>query len=307
MDPFLDLIRLLKPEATLFGAGLEAAGKWALSFQKRDDLLFCWIERGECQLFRPDSAPIRLLQGDFVLIRTSTSFTLASDSSTAAADSETEVARTKNHQLRLGTGTENPVTLHAGKFVFNKANQDLVMDLLPSLVHVARADDSSDGVRSLLTMTEKETRSPGPGSEFVIVRLVELLLVEILRSKTLQPRQEPVGLLAGLADPVTARALSAMHKDVAHAWTVDTLAKLCAVSRSTFATRFRAVVGTGPIEYLQRWRMALAKDALRSDTRSIGEIALAIGFQSPSAFSTAFTRAVGCSPTRYAASGQGSE
>lgn len=301
MDPFLDLIRLLRPQATLFGAGLEAAGRWALSFRKRDDLLFCWVESGECQLFRSGSAPRHLRQGDFVLIRTSTAFTLASDSATAAVDSETAVAATRNHRLRLGTGTENPVTLHAGKFVFNKANKDLLMGLLPSLVHLARDDASSERVRSLLTMNEMEARSPGPGSEFIIVRLVELLLVEILRSKTLQLGQEPLGLLAGLSDPVTARALSMMHKDVAYAWTVGMLAKQCAVSRSTFATRFRSVVGIGPIEYLQRWRMALAKDALRAGTRSVGEIALSVGFQSPSAFSTAFTRAVGCSPTRFAA------
>jgi AraC-like DNA-binding protein len=127
-----------------------------------------------------------------------------------------------------------------------------------------------------------------------------LLLVEILRSKALSSEQEPGGLLAGLADPVTARALSAMHKDVAYAWTVAGLAGLCAVSRSTFATRFRSIVGTGPIEYLQHWRMALAKDALRSGTQTIGQIAVAIGFQSQSAFSTAFTRAVGCSPKRFA-------
>jgi AraC-like DNA-binding protein len=114
--------------------------------------------------------------------------------------------------------------------------------------------------------------------------------------------QEHTGLLAGLADPVAARALSAMHKDVAHGWTVSDLARLCGVSRSTFAARFHKIVGMGPIEYLQHWRMALAKDGLRRGKRSIGEIALAIGFQSSSAFSTAFSRVVGCSPKSFAAS-----
>jgi AraC-like DNA-binding protein len=91
-----------------------------------------------------------------------------------------------------------------------------------------------------------------------------------------------------------------MHRRVAHDWTVDELARLCAVSRSTFAVRFRAVMGTTPIAYLLNWRMALAKDQLTRGTKSIGEIAFAIGFQSPSAFSTAFARAVGCSPRRFA-------
>jgi AraC-like DNA-binding protein len=301
MDPFLDLIHLLRPKATLLGGGLEASGRWGLSFRKRDDLLFCWIERGECQLIRPDSAPLRIQTGDFVLIRSSAPFMLGSDATTVPVDSEKAVSMAKSHRLTLGGGPDHPVTLHAGKFIFNTANEDMLMEMLPSVVHLTRDEAATDRVHALLAMNEMESRSPGPGSEFIIVRLVELLLVELLRSKTLRPAQQPSGMLAGLADPVTAAALSAMHKNVAHDWTVADLANLCNVSRSRFATRFRAVVGVGPIEYLQRWRMALAKDALRSGRQSIGEIAFAVGFQSPSAFSTAFTRAVGCSPRQFAA------
>ena len=117
--------------------------------------------------------------------------------------------------------------------------------------------------------------------------------------------QGQTGLLGGLADPVTARALSAMQKDVADSWTVSSLGRLCGVSRSTFAARFRQIMGTGPIEYLLHWRMALAKDELRRGSKSIGEIALAIGFQSSSAFSTAFSRAVGSSPKGFAVSVRG--
>lgn len=91
-----------------------------------------------------------------------------------------------------------------------------------------------------------------------------------------------------------------MHENVGQEWTVDSLARLCGVSRSAFATRFRAVVGIGPISYLLRWRMALAKEALKSGTAKIEEIAFSIGYKSASAFSTAFTQAVGCSPSRFA-------
>ena len=300
MDPLLDLIRLLRPRAALFGGGLDACGQWGLSFRKRDDVLFCWVERGECQLFRPGCAPVSLKRGDFALIYTSTPFTLASDSSVEPVDSETAVAATKNDWLKLGEGVDRPVTLHAGKFLVQEANEDLLAGLLPALVHIQAGDASLSRVRSLLTMNEAEAREPGPASEFIIVRLVELILVEILRTKRLQVGEAFTGVLAGLADRVTARALVAMHRDVAYDWTVDELAKLCAVSRSTFAVKFRKIVGMAPIEYLLRWRMALAKDELIRGTKSVGEIAFAIGFQSSSAFTTAFTRAVGCSPSRFA-------
>jgi len=298
MDPFFDVIRLLGLRAAVFGAGIEASGRWAASFPKRDDLLFCWIESGDCRLFRPGSEHLHLRQGDFVLIRTSTSFTLASDAMSAAVDSATEVSKNKTHRLRLGTGTGNPVVLHAGKFVLDAGN-DLLMGALPSFVHVAHDSASSERVRTLLAMNETEFHSPGPGSEFVIVRLVELLLAEILRFHIWHVGPEKLGLLAGLSDPLTSRALSLMHADAGHAWTVAALAKQCAVSRSAFAARFRSIVGIGPMAYLQQWRMALARDALRAGTSSVGEIGMSIGFQSQSAFSTAFTKAVGCSPTRF--------
>lgn len=154
---------------------------------------------------------------------------------------------------------------------------------------------------------DAEGRDPGPASEFIIVRLVELALVEILRTPAPDFSEQAVvstsrGLLHGLRDPVTAKALRAMHADVRHHWTVETLARHCGVSRSTFATRFQAVVGVSPISYLLRWRIALAKEALGSGTARIEEVAFSIGYKSGSAFSTAFTRAVGCSPRQFAES-----
>jgi AraC-like DNA-binding protein len=299
MDPLLDLIRLLRPRAALFGGGLDAAGAWSLSFRKRHDLLFCWIEKGECELLRSLGAPVRLRQGDFVLIYTSAPFRLASDASVASVDSEVAVATTRKVRLKLGSGKTRPVTLHAGKFLVNEANAQLLAELLPPLVHVDAASHSLQRVNALLAMNEAEAKQPGLASEFITVRLIELILVEILRTHHMQVGEASAGLLAGLADPVTAKALAAMHQDVANAWTVEKLATLCSMSRSSFANRFRTSVGMTPIAYLLHWRMALAKDALIRGAESVGEIAFAIGFQSTSAFTTAFTREVGCSPKRF--------
>ncbi len=299
VDPFLDLIHLSQPKGTLWGR-TEAAGRWALGFHKRDDLLFCWVQRGECLLVRPSEEPVQLRQDDFILIRTLTPFTLTTDPTLEAADSEALVARRGNGEsIELGEGRENPVVLRGGRFVFESANEPLLTGLIPPLVHIAAAESVSWRVRSLMSLNEAEFLHPGPGSAFIIVHLIELILVEILRRESLRSGPEQRGLLAGLADPITACALTAMHKDVAHGWTVASLARHCGLSRSAFATRFHHLMGMGPIEYLQCWRMALAKEQLRTGIRGVGEIALAIGFQSSSAFSTAFTRVVGCSPKNF--------
>jgi AraC-like DNA-binding protein len=299
MDPLLDLIHLLRPQAALFGAGFDASGEWSLAFRRRNDLLFCWVERGACLLLRSGLAPVPLQQGDFALIFTSSPFTLASDTATLPLDSETAVAAAKNVRLKLGSGEARPITLHAGKFLVERANETLLAGLFPPLIHISSNDASLGRVRSLLTLSEMEARQPGPASEFIVTRLVELILVEILRTKPSSADEGFSGLLAGLADPVTASALTAMHRDVARDWTVNALAKLCGVSRSTFAAKFRNVVGTTPIDYLLQWRMAFAKDQLSRGTSSVNEIAFAIGFQSSSAFTTAFTRVMGCSPRQF--------
>ncbi len=298
MDPFLDLIQLLRPQATLWGR-TDAVGRWGVSFRQRNDLLFCWVEQGECLLIRQFAAPLCLRPNDFVLVRTSTPFSLTSDPTVEPLDSETIVSATRG--LTLGGGVDKPVTLHGGRFVFDSVNESLLTVLLPPLVYIRADDTPSWRVRSLLKMNQAESSTPGVGSNFIIVRLMELLLVEILRNEAVQLDGERTGMLVGLADPVTARALVAMHGDVARDWTVAGLARLCGLSRSSFAARFSRVVGTGPIEYLMHWRMALAKDQLQRGQRSSGQVALAVGFKSSSAFSTAFMRETGCSPKHFAA------
>lgn len=299
MDPFTDLINLLRPRATLWGR-IMGTGRWGVSFRKRDDLLFCWVEAGECLLTRSHTDSVLLRTGDFALIRTSSPFTLTSDPELEPEDSEAIVAATGSTELVLGQTTGSGAMLRCGRFVFDTTNETLLWSLLPSLIHLSAGQQISWRLRSLLNMNDAEGQHPGPGSDLVVSRLMELTLLELLRSEVVRLKPSTKGLLSGLADPVIAKSLSAMHGQVAGIWTVAKLARFSGVSRSTFATRFRTVMGLGPIEYLANWRIALAKDELSCGTKTIGEIALSVGFHSSSAFSTAFTRAVGCSPKRFA-------
>ena len=299
IDPFLDLIRLLRPQATLWGA-ICASGRWGVGFRERHDLLFFRLDRGQCLLLRSDEEPLKLGPGDFLLIRTIAPFVLASDQQVKPVDSEELVERNRSTTMRLGAGDAEPVIIRGGRFVFESANEELLVQLLPPLVHVALNKATSARILALLSMNEAENSAPGPGSDFVVARLMELSLVEILRGEALVAQGAKAGMLQGLADPVTARALVALHSDVAKAWTTAKLARLCGCSRSAFNLRFTRIVGVAPMRYLQRWRMALAKDELRRGERSVAEIAFMIGFQSSGAFTKAFTRSVGCPPSRFA-------
>ena len=298
IDPFLDLIRLLRPQATLWGA-IGANGRWGVGFRERHDLLFFRVDCGQFLLLRTAEDPLHLGPGDFLLIRTIAPFVLASDRQVEPADSETLVATTHSTTMHVGQGKTEPVTIRGGRFVFNTANEELLVDLLPPLVHVAVSKTKSARILALLSMNEAENDAPGPGSDFIVARLMELLLVELLRGEPPVAQQTKAGMIQGLADQVTARALVAMHGAPAKPWTTAKLARMCGCSRSAFHLRFASIVDVAPMRYLRRWRMAIAKDELGRGERSIAEIAFLIGFQSGGAFTRAFTRSVGCSPTCF--------
>jgi transcriptional regulator GlxA family with amidase domain len=126
---------------------------------------------------------------------------------------------------------------------------------------------------------------------------VEILLIEALRS--VPGENARPGLLRGLADPRMAAALRKMHGDAERPWTVTDLAREAGMSRSAFFERFARTVGARPMEYLLTWRMAVAKDLLRTGGIALDEVARRVGYGSASTFSTAFSRSVGMPPGRF--------
>jgi transcriptional regulator GlxA family with amidase domain len=151
---------------------------------------------------------------------------------------------------------------------------------------------------TLVQLVRDEFRERRPAREVILARLLEVLLIEALRS-TAGTTASP-GLVRGLADERLAVAIRRMHESPTRVWTVAQLAKEAALSRSAFFERFSRAVGVAPMEYLLAWRMALAKNMLRQNESGVAEIAERVGYGSASAFSVAFTRYVGLPPARYA-------
>ena len=294
MDPLLDLIRLLRPEAAIWGR-TRAGGRWGHYFHARESLLFGWVQRGECLLLREGRPPVRLATDDVFLIWTAAPFALASDAEARQVDSETPEAGGV-----LGDGPGNPVIVRGGSFVVSRDHKRLFGELLPQLIHLDAGGRHASTIRTLLEIGDRECRQPGPGADLIVARLVEIVILEAIRGHAARAAREAPGLLAGLNDPGVSKALVAMHERPARAWTVSELATLCGASRSSFASRFTRVVGSGPIDYLVSWRMAVARDRLADPSARVGEIAFETGYQSSSAFSKAFSREVGTSPRAYA-------
>jgi len=298
-DPLAEVIALLRPR-TVLSKVISGAGRWAVRYAGHQGPGFCLMLDGSCFLDPEGIGRIELLAGDFVLLPAVPTFTMSSDPT--VKPKRMDPAAPRVDELRHGAAT-GPATMRqlGGYFRFDAANAGLLVNLLPSMVLIRRGERGAARVRRLVDHIVEETAEQRPGRDLILERLVEVLLVEALRFQpaTAAPRPDH-GLLAGLADPALARALHRVHGSVGHRWTVEELAQAGGMSRAVFAERFNRVVGMPPMQYLLEWRLAIAKDALRRERPSLAELAERIGYQSASAFSTAFTREVGCSPSAFA-------
>ena len=300
-DPLAALIALLRPQ-TILSKIVSGAGTWSVRYAPHDDPGFCLMLEGSCFLDAEGIGPLELHEGDFVFLPATPGFTLASD----LALKPVLVRPTHGEELRHGTKSGPPTMRQlGGYFRFDRANAQLLVSFLPKVVLIRRGERGASRVRRLVELIGDEATERRPGRDLILERLVEVLLVEALRFRPAETARQEQGLLAGLADPALARALRRIQEDVAHRWTVAELARTAGMSRAVFAERFMRTVGMPPMEYVLEWRIAIAKDALRRERAPLAEVAEKIGYQSTSAFSTAFTRHAGCTPSAFARASSG--
>jgi AraC-like DNA-binding protein len=171
--------------------------------------------------------------------------------------------------------------------------------LLTALPRVFRVNDQAGALAAYCQFALAESREQRIGGGSVLGRLSELMFVDVVRRylETLPPERQD--WLAGLRDPFVGRALAALHRNPARAWTIESLAREVALSRSALAERFTQFVGKPPMQYLANWRMQLAANHLRSSMESIASIANRVGYESEAAFSRAFKKAVGEAPSEW--------
>jgi len=293
-DPLSEILALLRPR-TVFSKGISGAGRWGVRYSKFGQPSFCAVLEGSCRLAVDGHRALTLEAGDFILLPATPGFTMSGFEPVRPERIDPKVTPSPIGEVRHGRRGGRPdVRLLGGYFVFDSPDAGLLVSLLPSLVHVRGAERLS----TLVRLVGDESSARRSGRELVLTRLVEVMLIEALRSTS--GEDTPPGLLRGLADTQLALAMRQMHGQLSRSWTVAQLAKAAALSRSAFFERFTRTVGVPPMEYLLAWRMAVAKDLLRREELGVTEVAERVGYGSVSTFSTAFSRHVGQPPSRYA-------
>jgi AraC-like DNA-binding protein len=282
---------------------------WSLRIQDEAPLTLVAMVRGEASILRDAGDPVRLGPGDVAVLRGPEPYTVADDPATppqavihpgqrCTTPEGDELAEMTDLGVRTwGNSPDGATMMLTGTYQMDGEVSGRLLRALPALLVVA--DDAWDS--PLIPLLAAEIVKDEPGQEAVLDRLLDLLLIAVLRAWFARPEAEAPGWYRAHADPVVGPALRMLHHDPARPWTVAALADATGVSRAALARRFNALVGEPPMTFLTGWRIALAADLLREPGATVGSVAHRVGYGSPFALSTAFKRVRGMSPQQHRA------
>ena len=303
MDPLSDILSLLKPSGYGF-RGLDAGGEWALRFEPDDGVRCYALESGACWLALDGaSEPMRLGSGDFVLIPGGRGYRLYSAPDVEPIDAFAffpSVPAGETAVLNGGGGVSGV----GGYFGFEGMHAEMLLGLLPPVVHI-RAEASKAALRGSIERLMRELREPQPGSALIAEHVAQALLIEALRLHLADASPHGAGWLFALADKPMHAVIAAMHAQPGRKWTLEALARVAGMPRSSFAVRFKQIVGEPAMDYLIRWRMIVASDRLANRGMPIAVVAPLVGYESEGAFGAAFKRVMGYSPKQFARAAAG--
>ena len=264
-------------------------------------VIFHLITEGECYVEMANEPPVRLVAGDAIVFPQGDAHRMTSQPGLPPATGGRldRVLARRPRQLDYGGG--GPATrLVCGYLACDARLAGMLLTGLPPLVRVnVRGSNAGAWLEASVRYALAEARSPRPGGAGVLAKLAEVLFIEVLRLYMNEQSEGRTGWLAGVGDRVVGAALNAMHKDPAHAWTLDELARTASSSRSVLAERFQQLVGSSPMQYLTQWRMLLAANLLSRSNAPLASIAEDVGYQTDTAFIRAFRREYGAPPAAW--------
>lgn len=307
MDVLADVLAVTRLGRTAI-ARAELVAPWGLEIDPIAEAHVHVVERGSCWLRTSGERRfMRLEAGDVVLIRGGVGHSICDDPRTKARPHEEVLAAMPRRLSALPESRRHETTrVLCAKYLFQGASAHPLASLLPPLIHLPAADAAPHAqLQLLLQLLGREAADAGAGAELVIPRLVDSLLVFVVRAWIAAQPVDAGGWFAALRDTTMSRALALVHARPEAPWSLEELARQVGQSRATFARRFHELVGETPVAYLTRWRMCLASKLLADTSLSLEEIAPRVGYQTAAAFSRAFRRSLGCAPGQFRARARG--
>jgi AraC-like DNA-binding protein len=259
------------------------------------------ITQGTCWASVGAEPPIRVSAGDIVVFPHGDPHAMSSAPGLRATADIALYRRPRDGQLpftiAVGGSDVDSARFVCGFLACDARPFNPLLSALPRVIHIAGTAGGAIGAFVQVALAEAKERRPG--GECVLGHLSELMFVDVVRRYLATLPADQTGWLAGLREPYVGRALAAMHRSPDKDWTLDSLAREAGLSRTALAERFTQFMGQPLMQYLTKWRMQLAANHLRSGTDTVAAIAGRVGYESEAAFSRAFKKALGTSPSQF--------
>jgi AraC-like DNA-binding protein len=283
---------------------------WGVRIPKSRAAAFHAVVAGRCWFRRGEAVPVLLEAGDAVVLSHGDAHTFFDDPRSPVHTIDLAAEGTRPQLPPRPPGSDRPgiTAVVCGHLWFDDATANPLVALLPPelLLRGDRAGPSPSFLLPMLRFVAGETDRPGVGSDLVLARLSDVIVIQAIRAHVEDLPFEGHGWLGALSDAQLGRVLALMHAQPERPWTVATLASEVGTSRSSLAARFTGALGETPLHYLTRFRIQRAQRLLRGTSASIAEVALRVGYQTEPAFSRAFKRWVGTAPGAFRRGAQAS-
>jgi AraC-like DNA-binding protein len=317
VDPLSDVLKAVRLTGAIFFL-TDAGSPWIVSLPAAASFLdvvtpppqhlisYHVITRGSCWCTLPGEPPLFLETGDVLVIPHGDAYSLSTTPALPAQMTDDDAIEF----LRQLAGRQIPFVVREGSESPDRLNIlcgflgcdilpfNPVLASLPRRLHIRHPGEGRDRLDHLIDFAMSESAEKEAGSDCVLLRISELMFVEVVR-RYLAAQHDETGWLAALSDPVVGRALVLLHNDPARAWTLETLARETGVSRTLLAERFTSMTGQPPMQYLKHWRMQIAAGLLAGGDVKVARVAMQVGYDSEAAFSRAFKKEVGVPPSLW--------
>ncbi|WP_434363010.1 AraC family transcriptional regulator [Parasalinivibrio latis] len=279
MEVMSDILRSIRVVGSVYFCS-QVEAPWTKTFTDLDHASFHMIRRGTCWAMVGEKVE-RLEEGDLIFLGPGQDHELSSQS---PSDSEPDL--------------DDTTLLLCGSFSFTRSATTPLLEVFPDMT-IVRNDDfvRHPWLKSTFDQLSAEYMSQGPGSELIVNKLTEIVLVELIRINFGREQKNP--FLEALNDKRISRALQLLHDHPKRSWTLELVAEQVGMSRAAFAKRFTSMVGRPMFGYLTDLRMQRAQELLRESMLPVYEIAEEVGYESERAFTLAFKKQIGTTPKRY--------
>ena len=296
MDIISDILSKIKLKGVVYFKS-DFAIPWGMGIPEGPLAQFHMVTKGQCWLKTPEGV-IQLFAGDVVVFPHGDPHWLAGEEHSKIYDGKEVISSIHSGRSIFEKGNYS-ATLICGHFEFDNRLDHPFIQELPSFLHITDTDlRNFSWLKNITDLVIRETGKQDAGSRIIVDKLGEVLFIHILRAY-IQNNASDRGFITALRDERISKVLNAIHTTPDKNWQLPSLAQIAGMSRTSFANRFKLLVGDTPHNYLTLWRILEAKELLVESSKTVGEIAQDVGYHSEAAFNRVFKKRVELTPLKY--------